>query len=197
MEDVAVLDDPAAAIVALSPLRSRLLAELAEPGSAAALAPRVGIGRQKVSYHLRTLESHGLVREVEKRQWGGLTERLFVASAATYVVSPSAFGPVASDPARATDRISASYLVTLAARVIQEVGLLVRRSAKSKKRLATLSVDTEIRFRSPAELAAFSQELAASVRELAARYHDESAPGGRPHRLTAFTHPVPPTENPS
>src|SRR5690554_7494300 len=98
MMDVDVIDDPAAAAVALDPLRSRLLSELREPASAAALASRVGLPRQKVNYHLRALESHGLVREAGKRRWGGLTERRLVASASAYVVSPGALGPVAADP---------------------------------------------------------------------------------------------------
>ena len=63
MDDVGIIDDPAAAMVALEPIRSRLLAELAEPASAATLATRVGIARQKVNYHMRALEAHGLVRE--------------------------------------------------------------------------------------------------------------------------------------
>src|SRR5690349_9769955 len=98
MLDVEVIEDPAAATVALDPVRSRLLAELAEPASAATLAGRLGIARQKINYHLRALEEHGLVRVADKRQWGGLTERLLVATAASYVVSPSALGPVATDP---------------------------------------------------------------------------------------------------
>src|SRR5262245_31960411 len=73
MLDVEVIDDPAAATVALEPVRSRLLAELAQPASAATLATRLGVARQKVNYHLRTLEAHGLVRVAEKRRWGGLT----------------------------------------------------------------------------------------------------------------------------
>ena len=75
MLDVEVIADPAAAAVALEPVRSRLLAELAEPASAATLAGRLGIARQKVNYHLRTLEEHRLVKVAEKRKWGGLTER--------------------------------------------------------------------------------------------------------------------------
>src|SRR3954453_2290947 len=90
MLDVEVIDDPAAATVALEPVRSRLLAELAEPASAATLAARLGIARQKVNYHLRTLEAHQLVQPSGERRWGGLTERLLVASASSYVVSPSA-----------------------------------------------------------------------------------------------------------
>jgi DNA-binding transcriptional ArsR family regulator len=96
MLDIQVIDDPAAATVALEPMRSRLLSELAEPASAATLAARVGLARQKVNYHLNALEAHGLVRLAQERKWGGLTERLLVATATSYVVSPGALGPVAA-----------------------------------------------------------------------------------------------------
>ena len=111
-------------------MRSRLLAELAAPASAATLAARVGLARQKVNYHLHALEAHGLVRLAQERKWGGLTERLLVATAASYVVSTSALGPVAADPNREIDRLSATYLITLGARVVREVGDLVRRSKR-------------------------------------------------------------------
>jgi DNA-binding transcriptional ArsR family regulator len=189
--DVEVIDDPAAATVALEPVRSRLLAELSAPASAAALATRLGMARQKVNYHLRALEAHGLVRVADTRQWGGLTERLLVASASSYVVSPSALGPVAADPERSADRLSASYLIALGARMVREVSGLLRRSREVDKRLPTLSVDTEIRFRSAADRAAFTTELIKAVTTLAARYHDASAPGGRSHRLVIVAHPLP------
>ena len=134
MFDIQVIDDPAAATVALEPMRSRLLSELTAPASAATLASRVGLARQKVNYHLHALEAHGLVRLAEERKWGGLTERLLVATAASYVVSPSAMGPVAVDPKREVDRLSASYLIALGARVVREVGDLVRRAKAANKR---------------------------------------------------------------
>ncbi|MFW6078707.1 MAG: ArsR/SmtB family transcription factor [Gemmatimonadota bacterium] len=191
MSDVHVIDDPAAATVALDPVRSRLLSELREPASAAKLAERVGMPRQKVNYHLRTLESHGLVRVAGTRRWGGITERRVVATASAYVVSPSALGPAAADPDRELDRLSASYLIALAARAVREVGDLFRRASEAGKHLATLSVDTVIRFRSAKERAAFSRELTAEINRLAAKYHDESSPGGRSHRLVLMAHPLP------
>jgi len=191
MLDIQVIDDPAAATAALEPTRSRLLSELAAPASAATLASRVGLARQKVNYHLRALESHGLVQLAEKRKWGGLTERLLVATAASYVVSPSALGPVAVDPNREVDRLSASYLIALGARIVREVADLVRRAKKAGKRLATLAVDTEVRFRSPADRAAFTAELAEAITKLVSKYHDASAPGGRAHRLVVVAHPLP------
>jgi len=191
MLDLEVIHDPAAAVVALDPVRARLLAELVEPGSAASLAARIGLARQKVNYHLRALEAHGLVRPVEERRWGGLVERRMVATAASFVVSPAALGKAANDPARASDRLSARYLIALAARVVREVADLVRRSKEQAKQLATLSIDAEVRFRSPAERAAFSGELTRAITKLVARYHDEVAPGGRAHRLVVMAHPLP------
>ena len=191
MLDLEVIDDPAAATVALDPVRSRLLAELSEPASAAALAARLGIPRQKINYHLRSLEDYGLVRISEERRWGGLTERIMVASAASYVVSPAALGPVAADPERGADRLSASYLIALAARIVREVSSLMRRAREADKRLATLSLDTEVRFKSAADRAAFSKELTEAVMALVSRYHDEKTPGGRAHRLVLVAHPLP------
>lgn len=196
MLDIDVIEDPAAATVALEPMRSRLLAELREPASAATLAERVGLARQKVNYHLHTLEAHGLVRLAEERKWGGLTERLLVATASAYVVSPSALGPVAVDPRRERDRLSASYLIALGARVVREVGDLLRRALKASKGLATLAVDSEVRFRSAADRAAFSAELTDAIARLVAKYHDASAPGGRAHRLVLMAHPLPHKSDP-
>jgi DNA-binding transcriptional ArsR family regulator len=187
--EVEVIEDAQAAAVALEPGRGRLLAALTEPASAAVLAQRFGEPRQKVNYHLRALADHGLVREVESRRWGGLTERRYVATARSYLVCPTALGPLAADPERSADRLSASYLLALAARVVREVGGLLRKATSTGQRLATLSIDTEIAFRSAEERAAFSQELATGIAALAARYHAPEAPGSRRHRLVVAAHP--------
>jgi DNA-binding transcriptional ArsR family regulator len=189
MHDVEVIESPAAAAVALDPIRARLLTELVEPGSAATLATRVGLARQKVNYHLRALEAHGLVELAEERKRGGITERILRATAAHYVVSPGALGDTAADPDKAADRLSAGYLVALAGRVVREVGNLARRADAAGKRLPTMAIDTEIRFRSAEDRAAFADELTAAVLDLAARYHYDD---GRPHRLVVAAHPKPP-----
>ncbi len=190
MLDLDVIDDPAAAVAALDPTRARILAALAEPGSATSVADALGLPRQRVNYHLRTLEEHGLVRLVEERPKRGLTERVVEATARSSVYPPAGRGHRAPDPAR-VDRLSSRYLVAVAARLVREVAALARRAEAAGKPLATLTVDTEIRFRSAAERAAFTAELAEGVAALAARYHDEHAPNGRWHRLVVAAHPTP------
>jgi DNA-binding transcriptional ArsR family regulator len=188
MRDVEVIEDPAAAAVALDPVRARLLSELTEPASAGALARRVGIARQKVNYHLNALEAHGLVELSEIRMRGGIRERVLRATAATYVVSPAALAATGAEPERTSDHLSARYLVALAGRVVREVGSLARRAEAAGKRLPTMGIDTEIRFRTAEDRAAFADELTAAVLELAARYHHDD---GRPHRLVVAAHPKP------
>jgi DNA-binding transcriptional ArsR family regulator len=188
VQDVEVIEDAGAAAVALDPLRARLLSELIEPGSAASVAARVGMARQKVNYHLKALESHGLLELAEERMRGGITERVLRATAAAYVVSPAVLGESAADPDEAPDRLSARYLIALAGRVVREVGGLAQRAAAAGKRLPTMAIDTEIRFRSAEDRAAFADELTAAVIDLAARYHHDD---GRPHRLIVAAHPRP------
>lgn len=192
MTDVAVLDEPGAAAAVLDPRRGRLLAALAtEPASAAGLATRLGLPRQKIGHHLRLLEQRGLVVEVEWRTHGGLVERVLAASARAYAVSPAALGALGADPARVTDRLSAAYLVAVAARVVREAGALTVGAVVAGKPLPTLCVDAGVRFATPGDRAAFAAELAETVRGLAARYHDEAAPDGRTYRVVVLSHPRP------
>jgi DNA-binding transcriptional ArsR family regulator len=193
MHDIAVIEDPAAAEVSLDPVRARLLAELASPGSATMLAARVGLARQKVNYHLKTLEQHGLVELVEERRKGNMTERVLRATAASYVISPVAFAAVAPDPSRAPDRLSARWLLALAARLVRDVGSLITGADRASKRVATFAIDGEVRFATAADRAAFAEELATAVAGLVGKYHDDTAEGGRPHRVVVAVHPSVPS----
>jgi DNA-binding transcriptional ArsR family regulator len=192
--DVTTIDDPAAAGASLDPIRARLLAELAAPGSASTLAPRVGLTRQKVNYHLRLLEQHGLVELVEERRKGNCTERVLQATAGSYVISPRALAAVAPDPSRAPDQRSARWLLGVAGRLVAEVGELLAGAAAAGQPLATLAIDSEVRFASAKDRAAFAGELAEAVNALVAKYHDESASRGRDHRFIVALHPTPTTQ---
>jgi DNA-binding transcriptional ArsR family regulator len=190
MLDVTVIEDSAAAEASLDPIRTRLLAELASAaGSATSLARKVGLPRQKVNYHLRTLERHGLIGLVEERRRGNLTERVLRATAAAYVISPAALSAVEPDPSRSPDRLSAYWLLALASKLVRDVGALLVGADRARQRLATFAMDGEVRFASPADRAAFAEELSATVAGLVAKYHDETAPDGRRHRLVLAIHP--------
>ncbi|MGN8131960.1 ArsR/SmtB family transcription factor [Paenarthrobacter sp. 22069] len=191
MQDIAVIEDPAAAEASLDPIRARILRELAQPASATQLAVRVGLPRQKVNYHLKALERHGLVELVEERRKGNVTERVVQATAASYLISPLALNTVAPDPGRYADRFSAFWLLALAGRMVQEVGKLIAGAAVARQKLATFAIDGEITFRTAADRAAFAEELGVAVTHLVDKYHDAgTSPQGRRHRLVVALHPA-------
>ncbi len=137
----------------------------------------MGLPRQKVNYHLKALERHGLVELVEERRKGNVTERVLQATAASYLISPAALASVAPDPHRFSDRFSAFWLLALAGRMVQEVGKLIAGAAAARQKLATFAIDGEITFRTAADRAAFAEELGVAVTRLVDKYHDGGAPG--------------------
>lgn len=196
MLDLEVIDNPQVASVALDPIRAQILTSLAEPGSATTVAERLGMTRQKVNYHLRTLEEHGLITFVEERPRRGLTERVMIASAQTYALSPDVLGTSAATTHN-VDRLSSRYLIAVAARLIADVTRLSRAARKADQSLATLTIEADVRFASATERAEFSKDLAEAVASVSARYHNEKASGGRWHRVVVAAHPqpTPPTKD--
>jgi DNA-binding transcriptional ArsR family regulator len=194
---LAVIREPAAAAAALDPIRQRLLANLAEPDSATGVARRLRLPRQKVNYHLRALEEAGLVELVEERRKGNCLERVVRASARAFVISPETLGEMAPGDQVTADRFSTSYLIAAAGRTIRDLAELDSRARKAGKRVATLTLEADVRFATAADRAAFAEELADAVARLAAKYHDDRAPGGRHFRLLAAVHPAAPGRAPS
>jgi len=186
-----VIRRPGPAVVLLDPTRQRLLANLKEPDSATGLARRLRLPRQRVNYHLRTLEQAGLVELVEERRKGNCLERVVRATARAFLISPEALGVVAPTAELAADRLSSAYLLAAAGRTIRDLAVLESRARKEGKRIATLTLEADVRFASAASRAAFAEELADAVARLAAKYHDERAPGGRRFRMLAAIHPAP------
>lgn len=186
-----IVQDPEKAGVLLQPGRLQLLAELDKPGSAAGLARKLGVPRQKLNYHLHELEREGFVELVEERRKGNCMERLVRATAQTYLIGPQAMGLLGKTPAEAVDKFSVAYLIATAARIIRELANLASKARRAGKRLATLTLDAEIRFASAESRNAFAEELAGAVATLAAKYHNERAEGGRRFRLIAVAYPAP------
>ena len=180
---------PDRVVAMLGRSRRELLAHLDEPDSAAGLSRKLGLPRQRINYHLRALEKQGLVELVEERRKGNCTERVVRATARTFVISPEALGVLGTTSAMAADRFSAAYLLSAAAQTIREVATLDARAKASGKRIATFTIETEIRFADAAARARFADELADAAARLATKYHDDKARGGRRFRFLTAVHP--------
>lgn len=189
MEDLVAVTSPDAAAAMLDPARLRILEAARQAASATMVAKRLHLPRQKVNYHLRTLEKFGLVEEVEQRRKGNCIERIVRATARRYLISPEVLGELALDAESVRDRFSSSYLVAVAAETIRDLAVLRPRADKAKKKLPTLTVQAEVRVESPAELEAFRDELSAAFVAIAAKYNNASATHGRTFRCFAGAYP--------
>ncbi len=187
---LAVVRDSARAASLMDPMRVSLLERLAEPGSSSSLARELALPRQRVNYHLRELEKAGFVELVEERRKGNCVERLVQATARSYLISPEVLGSLGRPPSEQQDRFSAGYLIATAGRMLRELSEHVAGAAAARRRVATLTLESEIRFASAENRTAFAEELSTAVARIAAKYHDAKAPGGRTFRLMVGAYPA-------
>ena len=173
----------------LHPVRLRILRELREPGSASTVARTLEMPRQKVNYHLRELEKAGFLEEVEQRRAGNCIERIVRAKASHYLIHPELLGGLGADPDAVEDRFSSTYLIALASQTIRDIATVQERAAKNGKRIATMSLQTEVRFANAAARHAFANDLANAVARVVAKYHDDEAENGRTYSVMLGAYP--------
>jgi DNA-binding transcriptional ArsR family regulator len=190
-----IIDDPARARAALQPVRLRLLDLLERPRSAPQLARALNMPRQRVLYHLRKLESQQLVEAHEHGNVGRRIDRTYVRTATSYAIAPKTLGGVAVDPRTVADAFSSAYLSAVAGRALNDLATLGRAAAARGKRVPTLTVETEVRFATPADQRRFADELAKALAAAAAKYHHAAAPQGRTFRVFACGYPALPARS--
>jgi len=188
--------EPGRAVVLLTPLRMEILERAREPRSASDIACELGLPRQRVNYHVRELaRARFLVRAGRVRR-RNFYEQRYRASARSYLVAPEALGPVAAGLAAPEDRASAAYLLAATARLQDDVCRAAERAAEEGKRLATLTLDADLRFESAAQRDRLTRALRDAVAGVIAEHASparapDGGPGpGRPYRLVLGCHPV-------
>src|SRR4029078_12949911 len=118
----------------------RVLGEMRQPESATSLAPRLGLSRQTLNYHLRELEREGFLEVVEERPRRGCVERLLKVTSRAFVVHPALLGALADAPHQARDRFSSAFLLATASGLIRDVALLTQRAPLGEQRMACVTM---------------------------------------------------------
>lgn len=188
-----IIDDPTRARVALQPIRLRLLDLLEQPQSAPQVAKAMGMPRQRVLYHLRTLEAQRLVEAQDHGSVGRRIDRSYVRTATSYAIAPKTLGGMAVDARVVADAFSSAYLSAVAGGALNDLAALGRAAAASGKRVPTLTLETEVRFATPADQQRFANELTSTLTTLAAKYHNPGAAQGRTFRVFACGYPAVPS----
>lgn len=185
---LALLDRPDQVLAALAPLRRDVLALLDRPRSATEVGDALGLSRQRVNHHLKALEAAGLVEVVEERQRRGFVERVFRATADRFVVDPAVVGAGLDDAVAGADRRAAEHLTAVAAATVRDVTRMQAAATRRGERLLTFTIEAEVAFDQPADLEAFTQDLATAVEATAQAHHHA---GGRRYRVVVGAHPAP------
>ncbi|RPD39175.1 winged helix-turn-helix domain-containing protein [Chitinophaga barathri] len=183
-----LIQDTQTAAAMMHPLRMRILEQLREPNSAAGLARLLDMPRQQLNYHLRELEKNELVELVEEKRKGNCTERIVRATSRSYMVLLNTAAPVDSD--EIGDKFSSTYLLQSAGHMMQDVATMQAGAHKARKKLATFTLETEVRFEDPSALHAFADEVAQTIARLAMKYHQPENAHARPYQFHLFSHPT-------
>ena len=184
-----VLEGPEAVAAATHPVRAAILDAMRSPATAAAVARVVGQSRQNVAYHVRELEKAGLVRHVGQRRNGNFVEQTYVASADTFVVSPSCtWGDAERRVEALADQLSLGQLVATGERLQQDCAALLDRAAFDGEEIPSVSVTTEIRFATEEARAAFLHDYVEALKELA---HTHGGRRGTSYRVVLAAYPDP------
>jgi DNA-binding transcriptional ArsR family regulator len=168
------------------PIRVQILEALREPASAASVARRIGLPRQKVNYHLKELERAGLVQQIEERRVGNFIESVYRAVARTFLVSPEVAwaGERRSETLRSQH--SLETLVRLGERVQHDAASLLDRAAFDGEQIPSASVVAEAHFENEEDREAFFTEY---VRETARILERHASKKGAPFRIVFAAYP--------
>ena len=147
-DDVHVLGDVAALRTLFDPLRLRIMGAIRTPRTAKELGAALGVEPNKLYYHLRRLQEHGLV-SVDDR--GAGAERRFVATAKRLAIDP------AVEPSAAEASGFVGALFGEAQRQIK--GLMTNQRLTEAGTGGTVSISQVSATLSPARLARYQERL--------------------------------------
>jgi len=195
--DLATVSDPRRASLLLHPLRVQLLSLAREPASAAELARRLGLPRQRVNYHVRALEAAGFLKSAGRQRKRNMIEQRYVATARAFVLSPGVLGPAGADWRDIGDPTSADYLLALTEQVRGDLARVREKGSAEGERVTTLSLKAQFRFASAGQREEFSRAVREAIVGVIARHtnsnrQEDGRPGrGRPFRLVLACYPAP------
>lgn len=187
MQDVLYVEVAGQAGALLHPLRIEVLKKLAEPRSCPELAKELGETSQKIYYHVKILESAGLVAKVDERRVRGIMEGLYRARAKSYWLSPGLVGKVGGAE-RARDEMSLGFLLSLAEEIQADVARLGERTGEGGP-VPSLGLSLQIELDDADERARFLTELQETLQGLAKKYAAKGSTLGQEFQVSLVCYP--------
>jgi len=187
MQDVLYVEVAVQAGALLHPLRIEVLKKLAEPRSCPELAKELGETSQKIYYHVKILESAGLIEKVDERRVRGIMEGLYRARAKSYWLSSSLVGKVGG-ASRARDQMSLGFVLSLAEEIQSDVARLGERTGEGEA-APSLGLSLQIELDDAEERARFLTELQETLQGLAKKYAAKGSTAGQEFQVSLVCYP--------
>jgi len=188
VQDVLYVDDVEQAAVLLKPARLEILQRMAEETTCTQLADVLGSTPQRVHYHVKALESAGLVERVAERRVKGIVEGIYRARARSYWMSPRLVHQLGGER-KTRDHTALGYLFSLAEEVQEEVGRL----STLEGDVPSLALSANVELKDGARRAAFMSDVQEAFEAIARKY---GATGKRtkadPFRVVLACYPTKP-----
>ena len=168
MQDVLYIEDLNQAITLLKPARIEILQRLDEPRTCQELGDFFDETTQKIYYHVKALETAGLVEKVEERRVRGIMEGYYQAKAHSFWLAPQLVGKIGGGNL-SNDQASLRILLELAEEMQQDIGTLANESAVGID-VPSLSLSAHIHLPTISRRAEFLKEVQSIFQELASKY---------------------------
>jgi DNA-binding transcriptional ArsR family regulator len=163
MLDVMYLERLDQAEALLKPRRVEVLRQLGEPRTCTQVAKALGDSPQKVYYHVKRLQTAGLVELVSERRVRGITEGIYCAAAGSYWLSPELVGRIG--PRRPEGHVGLGFLLDLSEELQSDLGHL----AAADSALPSLGIAGDVHLAAN-EGAAFVADLQEALQGVLTRY---------------------------
>jgi DNA-binding transcriptional ArsR family regulator len=174
--DIEYLTELDRVTVLLHPLRLQIMELAIEETSGIQAARHLGLPRQMVNYHVSALERAGFLIRVGDVRRRNMVERRLRSSARSYLISPEILGRLSGARRRTPDPASPDALISLTARVQNDLGPSLGAPVTGPDQRPTFSLFSKLHFRDdPDDRSAFLRALGESIVAIIRRF---SPPAG-------------------
>ena len=197
--DIEYLTELDRVTVLLHPLRLQIMELAIEETSGTQAARHLGLPRQMVNYHVSALERAGFLVRIGDVRRRNMVERRLQASARSYLISPQILGNLSGARRRAPDTTAPEALLSLTARVQDDVGAGLPRDKSDARQQPAFSLFSKLHFADSENRGAFTRALGEAIVTIIRRFSPgvSGAEQGERYGLLLGLYPLPqPTSQP-
>src|SRR5690349_3903529 len=169
MQEVLYIEDVDQAAALLKPQRIEMLKLMDQPRTCLELARTFGETPQKINYHIKALQSAGLVEQVGERRVRGTVEGSYQARARSYWLASDLIGQIGGT-AMAEDQASLRHLLSLTEEMRDDIGHLAQQVTVAGRDVPSLGLSLHVELGDASRRAEFMADVQRMAQILARKY---------------------------